>query len=181
MSANLFGHVAPIPCLSLWEPWASLITSGAKRHETRGWSTRVRGLVAIHASKTKAGLDDAPDELCTFALGDDWRRTRPFGCVVAVAHLTGCYSTEHLTDARKAHGLIGPIAHCDELAGNYGPGRYGFRLDNVQALKDPLPLKGAQGFFRWAPPEDLEARLCPPADHAAMAQRWDAFRVRTVL
>lgn len=37
--------------LSLTQPWASLIAIGAKRVETRSWSTNHRGPVAIHAAK----------------------------------------------------------------------------------------------------------------------------------
>lgn len=36
--------------LTLWQPWASLVALGAKTIETRSWSTRYRGPLAIHAS-----------------------------------------------------------------------------------------------------------------------------------
>jgi activating signal cointegrator 1 len=36
--------------LSLTQPWASLVAIGAKQIETRSWSTRYRGRVAIHAA-----------------------------------------------------------------------------------------------------------------------------------
>src|SRR2546421_8949970 len=39
-------------CLSLIQPWATLILAGAKEYETRGWSTNYRGPLAIHASRT---------------------------------------------------------------------------------------------------------------------------------
>jgi hypothetical protein len=168
--ADLFNANLPIPCLSLWEPWASLIVAGLKRHETRHWPTRVRGRVAIHASK-KVDVPDAPHELCEFAFGEGWARNRPVGCVVAVAELVGCYRTEALTDPRGVK-LLGELAECDELSGNYAPGRYAFRFANVRPLAAPLPLIGRQGFFRWQPPADLEARLLPANDHAAAAARW---------
>lgn len=37
--------------LSLWQPWASLIALGVKTIETRGWSTKYRGPLLIHAAK----------------------------------------------------------------------------------------------------------------------------------
>ena len=37
--------------LTLTQPWASLVAIGAKRIETRSWSTPYRGLLAIHAAK----------------------------------------------------------------------------------------------------------------------------------
>lgn len=36
--------------LSLWQPWASLVTLGVKTIETRSWSTKYRGPLAIHAA-----------------------------------------------------------------------------------------------------------------------------------
>jgi len=39
--------------LSLWQPWASLIALDVKRIETRGWSTKYRGPLAIHAGKSE--------------------------------------------------------------------------------------------------------------------------------
>lgn len=36
--------------LSLWQPWASLMAFGEKKIETRCWSTKFRGEMAIHAT-----------------------------------------------------------------------------------------------------------------------------------
>ena len=40
--------------LTITQPWATLIAIGAKRFETRGWSTPYRGPLAIHAGKNLA-------------------------------------------------------------------------------------------------------------------------------
>jgi hypothetical protein len=42
-----------VKAISLWQPWASFIASGAKRIETRSWATSYRGPIAIHAAKRK--------------------------------------------------------------------------------------------------------------------------------
>jgi hypothetical protein len=36
-------------CLTLTQPWATLVAVGAKQVETRNWSTRYRGRLAIHS------------------------------------------------------------------------------------------------------------------------------------
>lgn len=41
--------------LTIRQPWASLIAAGVKTIETRSWSTRYRGPLAIHAGKHKPG------------------------------------------------------------------------------------------------------------------------------
>ena len=166
---DLLGAVTPIPCLSLWEPWASLIVAGVKRHETRHWATRLRGRVATHAAKrVEVDVDPELDRLCRFALGEGWRSTQTVGCVVAVADLTACHRTEDLGRETPAQ------AYSDWIAGNFEPGRFAFALDQVRPLIDPLPIKGRQGFFHWRPPADLEARLGPVVDHWAAARRFGA-------
>ncbi len=40
-----------MPCLSLSQPWATLIAVGAKTMETRSWRTYYAGPLAIHAAK----------------------------------------------------------------------------------------------------------------------------------
>lgn len=41
--------------LTLWQPWASLVALGVKTIETRSWSTKYRGPLAIHAAAKKPG------------------------------------------------------------------------------------------------------------------------------
>jgi hypothetical protein len=171
MTGALFAP-QPLPVLTLWEPWASLIVAGFKRHETRHWATKVRGRIAIHAAK-RLDLDGAPDDLCAFAFGPGWQRNRPLGCVVATANLTGCFSADHLAEGRLP--LLLPVQESDFLSGDYSDGRFGFTLDDVRPLREPLPLLSRQTpFWHWTPPADLDARLLPPVDHFDAARRWEA-------
>ncbi len=47
--------------ISIHQPWASLITLGEKRFETRSWRPHYRGRILIHASKT---FSHAEQDLC---------------------------------------------------------------------------------------------------------------------
>jgi hypothetical protein len=52
--------------LSLTQPWATLAAIGAKKIETRSWSTAYRGPLAIHAAKGLAGMThEHMLDLCT--------------------------------------------------------------------------------------------------------------------
>lgn len=55
------GKAGKMKALSIRQPWATLIIDGHKDIENREWSTRVRGWVAIHASKgcTREEWEDA--------------------------------------------------------------------------------------------------------------------------
>jgi hypothetical protein len=131
-----------VKAISLWQPWASAIALGLKSIETRGWSTDYRGPLAIHAAQrwTRAEQD--------FARGQGLPENLPLGAVVAVANLTDVLSTEYIPTDRS------------ELSwGDYGPGRFGWLLDNIHALERPVPFKGKQGFF--SVPDDMLLGVLP--------------------
>ena len=44
--------------LTLYQPWATLVAIGAKKIETRSWSTPYRGPLAIHAGKCRDYIFD---------------------------------------------------------------------------------------------------------------------------
>lgn len=152
--------------LSLTQPWATLMAIGAKRIETRSWSSNHRGWVAIHASKgfprdardlcyeepfaaalakggvTSLGVQDAPSLL-------------PLGAIVAVGnlHRVGRIGRTHDGQVHvRGHDL--PETDPDELAfGDYTAGRYGWVFTNVGRLATPVPCRGALSL--WDVPADV--------------------------
>ncbi|WP_162236647.1 MULTISPECIES: ASCH domain-containing protein [unclassified Sphingomonas] len=124
--------------LSLWQPWASAVALGHKQIETRHWSTRYRGPIAVHAAKrwTKDErwyADCFADIYACPALRDP-----PLGMIVAVAELRSVARTED---------LVGTITRKEDALGNFGPGRFGWTLANVVPLDNPIAARGMQGLF----------------------------------
>jgi hypothetical protein len=95
--------------LSLWQPWASLIALGVKTIETRGWATKYRGPLAIHAAQrlprdfdnvgafrvTEYPDMEGPRPTRFELMGegpDGWVREHamPFGAIAAVCTLVDC-------------------------------------------------------------------------------------------
>lgn len=93
--------------LTLWQPWASLVALGVKRIETRSWSTRYRGRIAIHAAADIHMSVNATLGIGTYRVWNEggvvwWLDNRqrdpesdqywplPFGAVVATADLVDC-------------------------------------------------------------------------------------------
>lgn len=168
--------------LSLWQPWASAIAGGAKAIETRGWSTPYRGPIAIHAAKAWSRYQrDAAMRLASEIEGlaglggtgmlatllwvqepENW----PRGCVVAVAELVACVSTEDL-----APGLT----TLEGQMGNYAAGRFGWVLRDVARLERPLPLRGRQGLWGLseAEAECVRAALLPLPITAAQIDKLE--------
>lgn len=131
--------------ISLWQPWASAIAIGAKKIETRGWSTKYRGPLAIHAAKTKdhLGFAERPELMMSLAAGFFLNESKitlpyvfPLGAIVATCTLEDCIDVKYLNE----------ISDEERLWGNYDKGRYGWMLSNVRWI-EPIPFRGAQGFF----------------------------------
>ena len=140
-----------IKALSLWEPWASLVSVGSKRYETRPWSTTYRGPLLICAAKRRdfknLQLLNDPEFQTGLAplLGED--RTPDmrveigdlrFGEAVAVVDLVDCIPTELLSRA----ALLKEV-----LFGDFGVERFAWKLDNVRPLPRGIEVKGKQGLF----------------------------------
>lgn len=131
--------------LTLWEPWGTLIAVGAKRIETRSWSTGYRGSLAIHTAKTQKPIQDLILET-----NENGLRLMPpfgpalkghklhFGYIVALADLVDCKPTEELWEGLSEH---------ERAFGNYAPGRFGWILEDVRPLEMPIAYRGAQGLF----------------------------------
>jgi hypothetical protein len=141
--------------LTLTQPWATLVAIGAKRIETRSWSTRYRGPLAIHAAK---GLPRDCYELCfdepyyrTLMLAlrqnlaghrdDDLvlREGLPRGFVLATCELVDCF---RITDANAP-------GEPERSFGAYSPGRFAWKLAEIRMLPVPIPAKGALSLWEW--------------------------------
>lgn len=135
--------------ISLWQPWSSAIALGYKVHETRHWTTRHRGPIAIHAAKRWTTDEREWCEHFAMVLGDPRLLDPPRGAIIAVADLVSVKSSEALAP------LVSPT---DFMLGNYGPERYGWRLEDVVALTTPIAYTGRQGIFE-VPDDIIEAAL----------------------
>lgn len=151
--------------ITLWQPWASLLACGAKKYETRSWTTSYRGAIAIHAAKKP--FDTRPffdRELHIFAeslnLPDIYSFDRiPYGCTIATAELVGCYRIYDTVD-NDVHIVKCPDTSYDfnkvefirgkEIVfGDWSEGRFAWEFSNMKILDSPIPAKGKQGFWNW--------------------------------
>lgn len=137
--------------LSIRQPWAWAIVHAGKDVENRGWATRYRGRVLIHAAKgmTRAEYDEA-NLFIQSVLGP-----------VDMAWLSrwlGVTAAPHRLDRG---GIIGvaEIVDCVEVSRSpwfFGP--YGFVLASVRPLTF-TPCRGALGLFEPELPAAERARL----------------------
>jgi hypothetical protein len=148
-------------CLSLNQPWASLIALGVKKIETRSWKTNYRGKLAIHAS---AKFTNEMKRLCTvepfrnalieggYGSGPEFL---PCGFVIATCDLVDCVVIptfkKYYALGKPGKWLWGLPPDQPELSfGDYTPGRYAWRLENVKIFSRIIPAKGKLGLWEWA-------------------------------
>jgi hypothetical protein len=157
-----------IKCLTLHQPWATLMALAGhpdpeirklgKLIETRSWPTSYRGLLAITASKQWDDDEvywvmktDAPAaKVIRETLGAAGFRTLrdlPLGAVLCVGTLVNCirFNSGWRPDPPEWY------------YGNYAVGRYGFVMQGMKALPEPMPIRGMQGL--WNPPYDVAEQL----------------------
>jgi hypothetical protein len=163
-------------CISLWQPHASLIAIGEKTYETRSWYTPYTGPIAIHASKTQNETKALNDRIAVLKAKPElfpedsgftraaydafklWKEREglaswnlgqlPFGAIVCTAELTGMY---------QAHLIHQSLTGRVRQFGDFGHGRWAWRLENVRMLKTPMPYRGQQGL--WTLPDDVVGQL----------------------
>ena len=124
--------------LSIRAPWWWAILHG-KPVENRDWYTNFRGEFAIHASKwwNENEIFQDWDDMNYMAQQDGITIPPPFapdgssiriwgGCIVGTARIVSCV-TNH--------------------SSAFFVGKFGFVLVDAVILKQPIPFKGALGFF----------------------------------
>lgn len=137
--------------ITIHQPWATLIALGEKQFETRGWPTKYRGPIAIHAGKhfSKDAWIEPPIYDAIRKHGLLLPEDFPTGAVIATANLNNCLkSVDTWTDGYVLENGIFVYSPEYEF-GDFTPGRYAWELTNVQQLPKPIPAKGQQGLWNW--------------------------------
>lgn len=125
-------------CLSMHQPWASLLVLGIKRHEGRSWYSPHRGRLWIHAASKQ------PDE-CTVKEMESFYKilysnqnikfpdSYPTSCLLGYVDLTDCLPA----DIYKAQF---PDGESDS--------EFVFICDNFRELVTKLPMSGQHKLFK---------------------------------
>lgn len=141
--------------LTLWQPWASLVALGEKKVETRCWSTKYRGELAIHAAArippawlgasrfSQTFRQELGDVMLTGSelKLDSMVQALPRGAVLCIVRLADIQSTDE---------AAGFLSERELIFGNYEPGRYAWFFELVEKLERPMPAKGNRLLWNWA-------------------------------
>lgn len=159
--------------LTLTQPWATLVAIGAKKIETRSWSTSYRGPLAIHAAKSfpknaqylcfsEPFRKILVDKYSFFRANEIYfgKHQLPLGCVIATCELINVRS---VGSGINHHGWgdgihVWSLTEQERAFGDYTLGRYVWLFNNIQLLPEPIPAKGAPGLWEWND-NDYEEKL----------------------
>ncbi|SRR6266704_1082650 len=149
--------------LSFLQPWLWAIMAGHKPVENRTWKpprSKMIGRVALHAS---AGWDSDGEEFVDQRLildgirGEAPPKTHCIrGAIIGMATIAGAFQVPGASRAE----VVGPLVdeEVDRLSRSpwaFGP--WCWVLRDVRQLREPVPCKGALGF--WRVPRDIAARV----------------------
>jgi hypothetical protein len=147
--------------LTLYQPWATLVAIGAKRIETRSWSTSYRGPLAIHAGKIRCYINKMSDD-CVWDVDPFYKVLADggaiskfnatedefiIGCIVATCELASVIRIDQATYTWASQKWV--LNDQERAFGDYTIGRYMWLLNNVKPMPNPIPAKGAMGLWEW--------------------------------
>ncbi|BBI34492.1 ASCH domain-containing protein [Cohnella abietis] len=142
--------------ITIHQPWATLIALGEKKYETRSWATKHRGPLAIHAGmKIDREACERESIKSTLAKHGYTADNLPTGAIVAITNLRECYKVHRdilaglvLLHAESTRTYLETLSN-EYHFGDYGVGRFAWRMKDVRRLIDPVPAKGQQGLWNW--------------------------------
>lgn len=132
--------------LTLTQPWASLVALGEKRIETRSWSTKYVGPLAIHAAKGYPGW------------AKQLENEEPFRTSLRVPCGNYCYPalvrgnvlcTVHLAACSRVEDVRGKLSEKELVFGDYSDGRFAWFLTLICRPGKPIPAIGHLGLWDW--------------------------------
>jgi hypothetical protein len=130
-----------IRVLSIRQPWASMLMLGFKSSEIRTMPTHIRGLVAIHASKSKPSQKEV-DWLRSY--GYNVSTTLSKGVILGTISLTGCTKIES-----KGHFRSTVDAHMNNPDW-YKDGLYAWEMEDPKLLDIPIEYTPLRGAIVWS-------------------------------
>lgn len=121
--------------ISIQEPFATLISKGYKRIETRSWKTNYRGELYIHASTSlfKGDLSNAFKYVAKSELS--------FGYIICKCRLVDCI---YMDDE-----FIESVNLKEKELGIYSVGRYAWILDDIEILDKPIKARGRLNIWEY--------------------------------
>lgn len=121
-------------CLTIKQPWASLIVNGYKKYEFRSWKTKYRGKILIHA-----GMSLEKEYASKFK---EYNLEYIKGAIIGEAEIVDCILVDKKfdDDLKKENNLVYGNAHI---------GLYAWKLENIKKYEKPIYVKGKLSLWEY--------------------------------
>lgn len=151
--------------LTIWQPWASLIVAGAKPYEFRGRRAPrsiIGQRIVIHAAKRAVDRSEIDWLVRMIEAGGQWAARTCLHPHLALPVLRQAHALP--LSAGIGSAIVGDPKIGTECAAEFGVPRgndsdrdehanWGWPMLAIEAWDQPIPMRGAQGFWPWATPE----------------------------
>lgn len=125
--------------ISIKEPFATLITNGMKKIETRSWKTNYRGEIFIHASGKTLAKEFLTNDFVVDLIKD---MDMNFGNIICRCNLVDCiYMDEDFLEYIKQNPM-------EYKVGEYKVGRYAWVMEDIEPIY-PIPAKGQLNIWNF--------------------------------
>lgn len=151
-----------LKALTIWQPWASLVMAGWKPYEFRRWDYRTRypdqegKRIVIHAGARYVRPDEVRDLIRRLEREEGGGTALDREALPALRHLlrdvrtslTACgLGTVMLGRPRRCTDLFrGQVADSDRIDEHM----WAWPMGEPRPFDDPVPRRGAQGFWNWS-------------------------------
>ncbi|NET03075.1 MAG: ASCH domain-containing protein [Sphaerospermopsis sp. SIO1G1] len=127
--------------ISIWQPWASMISCGYKKVETRSWNTNYRGdLLICSAKKRNMELRNYSQDVLLPLIPQKLNyENLPFGQALAICKLVNCF--------KMTSENISIQSNLELQMGYWEEGRFAWQFSDIRPLDHSFPVVGKQGFF----------------------------------
>lgn len=160
--------------LTLWQPWASLIHIGAKPFEFRGWyppRSAIGERLVNHAGSRPMKMTEILDLIGQLESGNrDIVTSTCLRPAIALPFLRELRDGTASAPAGEGLGsfILGVPRNGIDIAEEFGLTRvndserdfhanWGWPVLDYEPWPEPIPMRGAQGLWRWPEPEDVLA------------------------
>jgi hypothetical protein len=143
-------------CMSMWQPWAGLVISGAKRLEGRVWKSDFRGRLWIHAASKSLEEDERLEiEENILQANPDAKipTSYPQSCLLGCIDVIDMISHEELLQRREAYERllaegIAPAPHVEYYIHEENESDYAFVCLRPKQLTMPLAMSGEHKIYQ---------------------------------
>lgn len=147
--------------LTVWAPWAHLIVIGAKPYEFRRWDYRERQpslegqRIVIHAGSRPIKPAEVDDIIAR--MGDRISSLRAEIAMPLLTRLRSAYKCQGVVELAAGLGtaILGKPKSVSALFNSPADSNridhhmWAWPLTDIQPFSEPIPMRGAQGFWRW--------------------------------